>query len=318
MMTDLPSGWRYTAPAFDVPEGACDSHAHVIAPDGSGLIAQRRYTPAPAPGDEYFRLLDSLRISRGVLVQPSVYGTDNRYLLATLRRNPQRLRGVAVLDAAAGSARARDQTQADRHATDETLADMHAAGVRGVRINALFGGGAPLSDIDALAHRIAPLGWHLQLYLDGATLLALRTRLATLPCDVVFDHMGHVDPGEGIDGPAFQALLTLVRDHGRWVKLSAANRLVGSGAANFADLQPLARALADAAPDRVLWGSDWPHVGLTAWPDTGELFNLVPGWLPDPAARRRLLVDNPARLYGFDVAASDGTRGESATGSLGD
>src|ERR1700742_1902352 len=129
MMTDLPSDWTYAAPAFDVPEGTCDSHAHVITPDGSGLVAQRLYTPPPAPEDEYFRMLDSLRIQRGVLVQPSVYGTDNRYLLATLRRNPERLRGVAVLHpAAANSARG----PADRYATDETLADMHAAGVRGL------------------------------------------------------------------------------------------------------------------------------------------------------------------------------------------
>ncbi len=311
-MTDRPSDWTYAAPAFNVPEGACDSHAHVIAPDGSGLIAQRRYTPAPAPEEEYFRMLDSLRVRYGVLIQPSVYGTDNSHLLATLRRNPQRLRGVAVLGATAGGSA---QNPADRHAADETLADMHAAGVRGVRINALFGGGASLSDIDVLARRIAPLGWHLQLYVDGPTLLALRTTLERLPCDVVFDHMGHVDPAEGCDGQAFQVLLALVRDHGRWVKLSAANRMTRMTAAtDFADTTPLASALAEAAPDRVLWGSDWPHVGVTQWPNTGQLLNLLPQWLPDPVARRRLLVDNPARLYGFETAAGDGVNGDANAG----
>jgi predicted TIM-barrel fold metal-dependent hydrolase len=315
MMTDLPSDWTYAAPAFEVPEGACDSHAHVIAPGGSGLIAQRLYTPAPAPEEEYFRMLDRLRISRGVLVQPSVYGTDNRYLLNTLRRNPTRLRGVAVLQAAAAGS---PRNPADHYATDETLADLHAAGVRGLRINALFGGGASLSSISVLAHSIAPLGWHLQLYVDGPTLLALRTTLATLPCEVVFDHMGHVDPNEGVAGEAFQVLLALVRDHGHWVKLSAANRLTGTGTstAQLDDLLPLAQALADAAPGRVLWGSDWPHVGLTAWPDTGELFNLVPRWLPDPLARRRLLVDNPARLYGFETVASEGADNDANAGSF--
>ncbi|MFL9906534.1 amidohydrolase family protein [Paraburkholderia sp. RL17-337-BIB-A] len=312
MMTDLPSSWTYAAPAFDVPAGTCDSHAHVIAPDGSGLIAQRRYTPAPAPEEEYFRMLDSLRIHRGVLVQPSVYGTDNSYLLATLRRNPKRLRGVAVLHAAvAGST----QGPAHHHATDETLADMHAAGVRGVRINALFGGGASLSNIDALARCIAPLGWHLQLYVDGQTLLALRTTLEALPCAVVFDHMGHVETGEGTDGKAFQALLALVRDHGHWVKLSGANRVTRNGTTHFDEIVPLAKTLADAAPERVLWGSDWPHVGLATWHDTGELFNLVPRWLPDPAARRLLLVDNPARLYGFESDVSDGASSDASAGS---
>jgi predicted TIM-barrel fold metal-dependent hydrolase len=312
-MTDLPSEWTYAAPAFEVPQGTCDSHAHVIAPGGSGLIAQRLYTPAPAPEEEYFRMLDRLHIARGVLVQPSVYGTDNRYLLAALRRNPERLRGIAVLHAAAaGSARA----FADHHVTDRTLADMHAAGVRGLRINALFGNGAALASIDALARCIAPLGWHLQLYVDGATLLALRTTLETLPCNVVFDHMGHADPAEGTQGKAFQALLALVRDHGHWVKLSAVNRLSPVGAGNFDAIAPLANALADAAPDRVLWGSDWPHVGLTWWPDTGDLFNLVPRWLPDPVARRRLLVDNPARLYGFESNLSARAGNDAGGGSL--
>lgn len=283
MTTNSPSDWTYAEPAFDVPEGACDSHAHVIAPNANGLIAQRRYTPAPAPEKEYIRMLDSLRMRRGVFVQPSVYGTDNRYLLATLRRNPKRLRGVAVLD----------------RVTEEAVANMDAAGVRGIRINALYGGGASLVDIDQLARRIAPFGWHLQLYVDGPMLLAIRKTLETLPCDVVFDHMGHADPAEGPHGEAFQVLLALVRDYGRWVKLSAANRLTQAGATGFADTLPLASALADAAPDRVLWGSDWPHVGLMHWPNTGDLLNLVPQWLPDPAARHRLFVDNPARLYGF-------------------
>lgn len=288
MTTDHPSDWTYAAPTFEVPANACDSHAHVIAPDGAGLIAQRRYTPAPAPEEEYFRMLDALQMRRGVLVQPSVYGTDNRYLLATLRRNPGRLRGVVVLD----------------RISEDIIAEMHTAGVRGVRINALFGGGAPLAGIDELAKRIAPFGWHLQLYVDGPMLIAHRATLEMLPCDVVFDHMAHADSSEGTGSKAFQALLALVRDHGCWVKLSAANRLTLTGDAGSGDTLALAGALADAAPDRVLWGSDWPHVGLMQWPDTGDLLNLVPRWLPDAAARHRLFVDNPARLYGFDAASS--------------
>ncbi|MBO1112800.1 amidohydrolase family protein [Bordetella petrii] len=273
------------APAtFQVPRGACDTHAHVI---GDGVrypyVENRSYTPPPAPEDKYLAMLAGCGMTRGVLVQVSVHGTDNRYMLDVLGRHPDTLRGVAVVDAGV---------------TDRELESMHAAGVRGVRFNVLFGGGVGLDALDQLAPRIARLGWHAQFLMDVRHLPGLMPRLARLPVPCVFDHMGHMPVAEGQQHPGFQALLHGVKEYGWWAKLSGAYR-ISDQFDHYDDVTPWAQALIEAAPDRMVWGSDWPHVAISRMPDTGVLRNLLPKWAPTEAMRQRILVDNPQALYDF-------------------
>ncbi len=279
-----PSTEREPA-AFAMPPGACDTHAHVIS--GSAdypMAASRSYTPPAAPGEQYVAMLDACGFARGVMVQISVYGTDNRYLLEVLKAYPDRLRGVAVVTPVV---------------TDRELEDMHAAGVRGLRINVLFpGAGLSFDAMEVLARRIAPLGWHMQFLVDGRDLPDLLPRMRKLPCPGVIDHMGHMPAALGFQHPGFQAERELLVNHGWWTKLSGAYR-IGDAFPDYPEVVPIAQALIEAAPDRVVYGSDWPHVAIPRMVDTGHLRNLLEVWAPDPALRNRILVDNPARLYGF-------------------
>ncbi len=276
------------AATFDIPPGACDTHAHVVAADAAAypLVPERTYTPPPAPESAYLGMLKQTGMARGVLVQISVYGTDNRYMLEVLRRHPDQLRGIGVVAPTV---------------TDSELADMHAAGVRGLRINVLFGGGIGFDAMETLAHRIAGLGWHMQFLMDARQLPELLPRMRKLPVPGVVDHMGHMPVAEGVGSAGFQALQHLVRDHGWWVKLSGAYR-ISDRFDDFSDVVPWAQALIETAPDRMLWGSDWPHVHQTRMVNTGRLRNQLASWAPDAALRHRILVDNPERLYGFSPA----------------
>ncbi len=279
-----PAREEIEAPAFDVPFGAVDTHAHVISLDPAyPLVAERSYTPPPAPEDKYLAMLEALGMTYGVLVQISVYGTNNRYMLDVLQRHPGRLRGVAVV--------APD-------ITDRELETLHEAGVRGLRINVLFGGGIGFAAMEKLAQRIKHLGWHMQFLMDVRDLPELMPRMAKLPVAGVVDHLGHMPVAASLEAPGFVALRRLVTDHGYWVKLSGAYR-ISDRFQTFEDVTPFAKTLIDDAPDRMLWGSDWPHVSLSRTPDTGRLLNLLPEWAPDPQIRHRILVSNPARLYGF-------------------
>ncbi|WP_038852079.1 amidohydrolase family protein [Bordetella petrii] len=273
------------APAvFPVPPGACDTHAHVI---GDGVrypyVENRSYTPPPAPEARYLAMLGGCGMTRGVLVQVSVHGTDNRYMLEVLRRHRDTLRGVAVVGPDVG---------------DRELETLHAAGVRGLRFNVLFGGGVGLDALDRLAPRMAALGWHAQFLMDVRHLPEAMPRLAALPVPCVFDHMGHMPVAEGMQHPGFQALLHGIREYGWWAKLSGAYRL-SDQFDHYDDVTPWAQALIEAAPDRMVWGSDWPHVAIPRMPDTGVLRNLLAKWAPSDALRRRILVDNPQTLYDF-------------------
>ncbi len=282
----LPPQSELDAATFDIPRGACDAHAHVVATDAVDypMVERRSYTPPPAPEERYLAMLDAQGMDRGVLVQISVYGTDNRYMVEVLRRHPDRLRGVAVVDAGV---------------TDAQIEALHAAGVRGLRINVLFGGGVGFDAMETLARRVAPLGWHLQFLANVCHLDAdLLRRMTRLPCPGVIDHVGYAPAAQGTAGAGFQTLLHLVNDAGYWVKLSGAYR-VSERLGDYADAAPLFQALAAAAPDRMLWGSHWPHVDTARMPNTGHLRNLFGQWITDPDLRRRILVDNPARLYGF-------------------
>lgn len=276
---------REIAPAsFDMPALACDTHAHVI---GDGIrhpyVENRSYTPPPASEERYLEMLRGCGCERGVLVQVSVHGTDNSYMLEVLQGHPDNLRGIAVVDDSV---------------SDRELEHMHACGVRGIRFNVLFGGGVGFDSIETLAGRIAPLGWHVQLLMDVRHLPELAPRLARLPVTCVFDHMGHMPVSEGMDHPGFQAMLHGIREYGWWSKLSGAYR-ISDQFDHYDDVTPWAQALIAAAPDRMVWGSDWPHVAIDRMPDTGVLRNLLHKWAPDPVLRKQILVDNPQRLYDF-------------------
>ena len=269
---------------YAVPPGAVDTHAHVIGlPPAYPFVAERSYTPPEAPAARYLAMLDATGMAHGVLVQVSVHGTDNRLMVETLKANRQRLRGIAVIPLGL---------------PDRDLADLKEAGVTGLRLNVLFGGGVGLDQVERYGALAREMGWHLQFLLDARHLPEMAGLMARLPVPLVFDHMGHMPASAGVDHPGFQALLGLVRD-GNYVKLSGAFRVSDAGPP-YADTIPMARALNDAAPERCLWGSDWPHVA--AWdgpPKLPALLDLMAEWVPDEQSRRMLFVDNPKRLYGF-------------------
>ena len=269
---------------FAVPALACDAHCHVFGPaDRFPYAAGRRYTPEDRPKEVLAALHARLGLGRAVIVQASCHGTDNRAMLDALRADPARYRGVAMID---------DATP------DAELRTMHAAGVRGIRFNFIgaLGGAPDMALFQRAADRARPLGWHMVMQLQGDGVREMADVIRGLNMPVVIDHMGRVDPALGVEGAAFRALLDLLRDERIWVKLSGAERMT---AAPFRDALPFARALMRAAPARVLWGTDFPHPNLTVPVDERELLNLVPDFAPEPGERQRLLVDNPAALYGF-------------------
>jgi predicted TIM-barrel fold metal-dependent hydrolase len=269
--------------------GACDCHAHVCGPQSRyPYAANRLYTPEDASPADYRRMLDSLGVERGVLVQPSVYGSDNRALLDALATDRERLRGVAVVPY-------------DIHARE--LETLHQAGVRGVRMNIVDlnegKGVLPLDDLRRLAVKVKPFGWHVEFLMHVDEFPDLDRQLADFPVDVVFGHLGYVPAAKTTRERGFQGLLSLMKDGRAWVKLTAPYRLTMS-AMPYPDTDVFAQALVDAAPERLLWGTDWPHVFIkTAMPEDRKLFSLFEHWVPDKAMRKRILVDNPAHLYDF-------------------
>ena len=273
---------------FAVPAGAVDCHAHVIGhPPRHPLAAERSYTPPEATPAAYRAMLGATGMSGGVLVQVSVHGTDNSLMLEALGADPARLRGVCVI--------APD-------VADRELEALAAAGVVGARFNVLFGAGIGLEQLERIGARVAPLGWHIQLLVDVRHLPELAPRLARLPVPVVFDHMGHLPASLGVAHQGFQTLLSLLREHDCWVKLSGAYRL-SETAPPYADTIPFARALVETRPDRLVWGSDWPQVAIRGpMPNVGDLLDLLADWVPEAAMRDRILVANARRLYGFGPA----------------
>lgn len=269
---------------FSVPAGAWDCHIHAIGdPARFPLDPRRGYTPAQVPIERYVALMDALGIARAVLVQPSIYGTDNAAMIDALARYPSRFRGVAVVDASVD---------------DATLDTLHARGVRGVRANLLNPAGISLADAVALAPRLRARGWHLQLQVDVSAFDAFDT-LQRLSLPVVIDHFGYMPAGKGPDEPGFRRLLAIAAAGGCYVKLSAPYRLTAWRKEGYGAVAPLARALVAANPHRLLWGSDWPHTDVREdMPDGGDLLNLLHAWVPDAAQRRAILVDNPSALYG--------------------
>lgn len=276
-------------PTFAVPAGACDCHAHVFGPgDRYPFTPHGLYTPADALPADYRHMLDAIGMERGVLVQPSVYATNNDAMLDALALDRQRLRGVAVVPYDVATAE---------------IERLHAAGVRGVRCNIVdlkFGKGVlPLEELRALAARIKPFGWHVEFLMHTNEFPDLDQQLAGFSVPVVFGHLGYVPTNQGTGTAGFEALLRLAKDGKAWIKLTAPYRLTLSHLP-YPDVHAAARVLVDTVPDRLLWGSDWPHVFIKSpIPNDGDLLDLLARWVPDVALRQRILVSNPAKLYDF-------------------
>ncbi|MFZ9253489.1 MAG: amidohydrolase family protein [Hylemonella sp.] len=276
-------------PQLKVPAGSCDCHAHILGPAARFPYSDERvYTPPDCLLADYRAMLTALGLARAVLVQPSVYGSDNRVLLNALDAMQGAWRGVAVVEPDVSAS---------------ALQEMHAAGVRGVRVNVVDvqsnKGVLPLNQLRGLAERIAPLGWHMEFLLHVHEFPRLDQQLAGFPVDVVFGHLGYLPTHLGIGDAGFQALLRLLQAGRAWVKLTGPYRLSGSKLP-YADVVPFAHALLDAAPRQIVWGSDWPHVMVKgAMPNDGDLMDMLSTWIPDPSIRHQVLVSNPERLYGF-------------------
>mgnify|MGYP000938458982 CR=1 FL=1 len=274
-------------PGLALPEGACDTHCHVFGPAVRFPFAEdRAYTPADAPKERLAALHEFLGISRTVFVQASCHGFDNSAMLDAIAADPARSRGVA-------------QIRFD--CPDEEIARLHAGGVRAARFNFMtrIMPMPKTAEIDRLMERLRPFGWHAVLHFDPHLIPELAPWMGALDYPFVIDHMGRLHADE-TDGPYHRALVELLASNANaWIKISGAERGSRAGPP-FDDMGAIARSLVEAAPDRVLWGTDWPHPVLSGpMPDDGQLVDLVAEFAPDPADRRRVLVDNPARLYGF-------------------
>lgn len=268
------------------PENTCDAHCHVWGPVARFPFAENRpFTPPERTKDDLAALYRRLRIARPVIVQAVVYGTDNGAMLDAIAHSQGRYRGIALID---------DSFD------EKALARLHEGGIRGVRFGFVrhLGKRPDLAFFRRTVARIAPLGWHAQIHLDAADLLELREELDRLTIPFVIDHMGRVDAAKGLDQPPFRALLEQVKRENCWVKVSGSDRVSAIGAP-FHDAIPFARALIAAAPDRVVWGTDYPHSNPRHLiEDDAGLMELLP-LMADAAGLRKLLVENPARLYGF-------------------
>ncbi|RAI60499.1 amidohydrolase family protein [Roseicella frigidaeris] len=273
-------------PGWRAPPGATDCHMHIFGPyDRYPLSPGRGYTPPEASLAMYREMLSTIGLERTVVVQPSVYGTENEVSLAAVEAlGRDRARAVVVVDESFDLA---------------ALRAMGERGACGVRFNAVSGNGTPLEQLKALAERLATLGWHLQLYAHSAELVALEALLARLPCPLVIDHMGGLQASAGgTADPGFKAMIRLL-EGGAWAKLCGYRSSAG---APYADVDAMARAMIAAAPERCVWGTDWPHPSLAspeAVPDDGVLLDALGRWAPGEAQRQAILVDNPARFYGF-------------------
>ena len=280
------------SPLTKFPAGAVDCHAHVCGPATQFPYAQERiYTPRDATLENYQTLLKMLGVARAVLVQPSVYGTDNRAMLAALKSNPQQFRGVAVI------------SSNPNEVSDQELADLHAAGVRGLRCNIVDiadkSAGLPIEQLQNLAKRIQPFGWHLELLMHVNEYPNLAKTFEDFPVDLVFGHFGYVHAKHGVNDKGFQGLLDLMKNQRAWVKMTGPYRIC-DGDPPYFDMRPLSDAVINANPSRLIWGSDWPHVMVKKqMPHEADLCDLLGAWVRDVDLRNSILVNNPCILYDF-------------------
>ena len=277
------------SPKIVFPSGAVDCHAHVCGPENAFPYANERiYTPPDATLEQYDFLLDMLGIDRAVLVQPSVYGTDNRAMLAALGSNPNQFRGVAVINS---------------NISDDELETMHQAGVRGIRCNVVDvvdkSAGLPIAELTALAKRIQPFGWHLELLAHVNEYPDLATTFTDFPVDLVFGHFGYSHAKHGVNDKGFQGLLQLLREEKAWVKMTGPYRIC-EGDLPYTDMRPLNDAVMKANSKRLVWGTDWPHVMVKKqMPHDADLCDLFGSWVSDASLRKSILSDNPCMLYDY-------------------
>ena len=273
---------------FAPPPLACDAHCHVFGPSSKFPFSPRRtYSPPDSGIDDFEHLQERLGLSRAVFVQASCHGTDNAAMVDAIQRGQGRYAGVAMIDDTFN---------------DDDLHYLHENRVRGIRFNfvAHLGGAPDLETFWRLVQRVEPFGWHIVLHFDAKDLPVYDELLDQMPVPYLIDHMARVPAVDGVDQEPFQHLLNLMRTDERcWVKISCAERLTADKTAPFDDVIPFAQALVDAAPNRVLWGTDWPHPNMATMPDEGALLDLLADYVPDEATRNQILVDNPQRLYDF-------------------
>ncbi len=280
------------SPKIVFPAGAVDCHAHVCGPDMVFPSADERiYTPPDATLAQYNSLLAMLGIDRAVVVQPSVYGSDNRAMLTALKSSPQKFRGVAVLDPDL------------QKISDAQLEQLHATGVRGLRCNIVDvadkSAGLPINELTALAQRIAPLGWHLELLMHVNEYPDLYKTFNRFPVDLVFGHFGYSHAKHGVSDKGFVGLLNLMKDQKAWIKMTGPYRIC-DGNLPYADMRPFNDAVIAANPKQLIWGSDWPHVMVKKqMPHDADLCELLGSWVSDESLRKSILVDNPCMLYDF-------------------
>ena len=274
-------------PLFVLPHGAVDAHCHVFGPgDVFPYAPERKYTPCDAGKDKLFALRDFLGFERNVIVQATCHGADNSCLVDALRSANGRARGVATVRDTVG---------------DAELEEMHDAGVRGVRFNFVRRLVDPKPDAyyRRIIERIAALGWQVVLYFEAADLAERWDFFTSLPTTVVVDHMGRPDVTQSVDGPDFQRFVRLMDEHENvWSKVTCPERLSKIGPPSYSEVIPFARHLVERFPDRVLWGTDWPHPNMTThMPDDGNLVDFIPKIAVTAELQKKLLVDNPLRLY---------------------
>jgi 2-pyrone-4,6-dicarboxylate lactonase len=275
-------------PTLAAPAGTCDTHAHVFGPQSRYAYSPARgYTPPDAPYEAYRALHAALGVERGVLTQPSVYGTDNTAMLDAVARDPENLRAVAAVGA---------------DVTDAALQRLHDAGARGIRVNLVDKGGMPFdtfADVEKFAARIVPMGWHIEYLVHVHDFPDLEV-LGRLPADSVIGHFGYMHVSNGVDHPGFRSFLRLFEKGRVWVKMTAPYRITARETLPYDDVEPVAKALREARPDRLLWGSDWPHpICPKPMPNDGGMFEHLAEWLPGAALRRQVMAENPKSLYGF-------------------
>jgi len=282
-------------PCFTPPPHSCDTHFHVFGPPETfPFVSTHEYTPPAAPLEHYLKMIAIIDIERAVVVQPSVHGLDNSATLDAIKNSAGRFRGIGRID---------DQTPKSE------LQRLHDGGVRGVRFNLLDRprGNVKLDVLDRCVEHIVEFDWSVDLHIDTKSLMAQEKRIRSMPIPVVIDHIARIKPAEGLNQPAFQLLLDLMKNKHVWLKVSGADKICNTNVHSyfglpFVEVIPFARAAIAAAPDRVIWGTDWPHSNNFApgrTPNDGDLVDLLAAFAPDEAVRKRILVDNPAALYGF-------------------
>jgi len=271
---------------FKPPPLACDAHCHVFGPAAKfPYDPKAAYIPADAPFEVLQKLHGRLGIERAVIVHASCHGADMRVTLDAIARSGGRYRGTAIIDASYG---------------DPEFKKMHDGGIRGVRFNFVrhLGGRPEMGFFMRTVERVQAMGWHLILHLDAADLVEFDALFRKIRVPMVIDHMGRVKAGDGLQQKPFQVLLEWMKQDNFWVKICGAERVSSKGPP-FTDAVPFGRALVEAAPERVLWGTDWPHPNVKWMPDDGALVDLFPLMVPEPALQQRILVENPESLYGF-------------------